>query len=150
MENLNDLLTRGNAAQNFFAQGFFFDARDETFRDLKINVGFKQSESDLAQRTVDVGFANRAMAAQVLENVLQLVAELRKHIELGGSSAPAPNINLALSAHYFWHRGRHGATPDPRSSFLRRWRRRCGGCRRSLFDPEGPMGLDFFASGFGA
>src|SRR3989442_1291560 len=70
VENLNDLLTRGDAAQNVFAERFCLDTRDEIFRDLKIDVGLEQSEPDLAQRAVDVGFADLPMAAQVLENIL--------------------------------------------------------------------------------
>jgi hypothetical protein len=34
----------------------------------------------MAQGVIDIGFADGAMAPQVLENVLQLIAELRKHL----------------------------------------------------------------------
>src|SRR5712692_1482141 len=54
IKNLNDLLTGRDAAQNGFAERFFFDARDEFFRNLKIDIGFEQSEPNLAQRGIDV------------------------------------------------------------------------------------------------
>src|SRR4029077_20870969 len=53
--------------------------RDEPFRDLKIDIGFEQCQSNLTQRVVDVGLADLSMPTPVLENVLEPVAELRKH-----------------------------------------------------------------------
>ncbi len=84
MKNLNDLLTGRDASQHFLAQRLLFDPRDETLRDLKIDIRFQQREAHLAHRIVDVRLADRAMPAQVLENVLQLIAELRKHKKLEG------------------------------------------------------------------
>ncbi len=74
MKNFHDLLAGRNAAQHFLAQRFFFYARDKILRDLEIDVGFEQREPDLSQRIVDVCFADRAMAAQIFEDVLKLVA----------------------------------------------------------------------------
>ena len=54
MKNLHDLLTGRDAAQHFFAQRLFLDARDESLRDLEIDIGFEQREADLPQRIVDV------------------------------------------------------------------------------------------------
>ena len=79
MKNLNDLLAGRDAAQHFLAQRFFFDARDETLRDLKIDIRLEQREAHLPQRIVDVRLADRAVTAQILEDVLKLIAELRKH-----------------------------------------------------------------------
>src|SRR5258708_4002666 len=86
MEDLNDLLSGGNAAQHLFAERFLSYARDEFLRDLKVNVGFEQREPDLSQRVVDVLLGDRAMTAQVLENILQLIAELGKHGSALGSA----------------------------------------------------------------
>ncbi len=47
---------------------------------LEMHVGLQQREAHLAHGVVDVGFADRPVAAQVLENVLELVAELGKHV----------------------------------------------------------------------
>ena len=90
MKNLNDLLAGRDAAQHFLAQRFFFDARDEILGDLKINIRFQQREPHLPHRIIDVRLADRAMPAQILEDVLKLIAELRKHNEI--SVPPAPLI----------------------------------------------------------
>ena|SRR5205823_4778344 len=79
MKNLNDLLARRDTAQDFLAQSFFLYAGDKTFRDLEIDIRFEQREAHLPQRVVNVRLADRAVTAQVLEDVLKLIAELREH-----------------------------------------------------------------------
>src|ERR1700736_6578876 len=79
VENLNDLLTGGNAAEHAFAKRLLFDLGNEFFRDRKINIGLEQREPDLSQRRVDVLFADFSVAAKILEDLLQLIAKLRKH-----------------------------------------------------------------------
>ena len=76
MKNLNDLLPGRDASQHFFAQRLLFHARDETLRDLEIDIRFQQREPHLPERIVDVRLRDRTMPAQVLEDVLKLVAEL--------------------------------------------------------------------------
>ena len=80
VENLNDLLAWRDAAQNGFAERFVFDARDESLRDFKIDIGFEQREADLSQRGVDIRFADFSVATEIFEDLLQLVTELRKQI----------------------------------------------------------------------
>jgi hypothetical protein len=46
---------------------------------LKIDVGFEQSQAYLAQRGIDVRFADRTVPTQLFEDVLEFVRELRKH-----------------------------------------------------------------------
>src|SRR6185437_7665478 len=79
MKNLNDLLARRDTAQDFLTQGLFPYARDKTFRDLEIDIRLEQRKADLPQRVVNVRLADCAVTAQVLENVLKFIAELRKH-----------------------------------------------------------------------
>src|SRR4051794_7518365 len=79
MKYLHDLLTRSHAAQNRFAERVFFDARHEPFRYLEIDVGLEHGQPHLAQGFINVRFADRSVTAQILEDVLQFVAELRKH-----------------------------------------------------------------------
>ena len=79
MENFDDLLTGRNAAKNGLSNRFLFDARNESLGDLKIDIGVKQSEAYMAQRGIDVRFANRAVSTQLFEDVLKFVRELRKH-----------------------------------------------------------------------
>src|ERR1044071_5276110 len=79
MKNLNDLLARRDTAQDFLTQGFFLYARDKAFCDLEIDIRLEQCKADLPQCVVNVRLADRAVTAQLLENVLKFIAELRKH-----------------------------------------------------------------------
>ena len=81
MKNLNDLLTGRNAAHDFLAQRFLLNARDEILGDLEIDVRLQQREPHLPHRIIDVRLADRSVTTEILEDVLQLVAELRKHDE---------------------------------------------------------------------
>src|SRR3954462_6876313 len=89
MKYLHDLLTRSHAAQNRFAERLFLDARHEPLRSLEIDIGLEHGQPHLAQGFINVRFADRSVTAQVLEDVLQFVAELRKHdaesVELNGT-----------------------------------------------------------------
>src|SRR4029077_20968944 len=89
MENFDDLLTGRNAAQYFFAKCFRFDAPDKFFRDLKIDISFEQCEANLSQRSVDIFFADFSVTAEILEDPLQLVTQLRKHFSDWRASAPS-------------------------------------------------------------
>ena len=53
--------------------------RDEFLSDLKIDIGFEQGEPNLAQRGVNVFFADFSVTAKILKDLLQFVAQLRKH-----------------------------------------------------------------------
>ena len=79
VENLNDLLARRNASEHRFAKRFFFDSGDEFFGDVKIDIGFEQRETDLAQRSINIFLADLSVTAEILENLLQPIAQLRKH-----------------------------------------------------------------------
>src|SRR2546423_14109223 len=79
MKNLNDLLAGRDAAQDFLAESLLFDPANEILRDLEIDVRFEQRQAHLPERVIDVGLADRPMTAKILEDVLKLVAELRKH-----------------------------------------------------------------------
>ncbi len=79
MEDFDDLLARRHAAEHFRAECLVFDPPDERLGDLEMHVRFQQSEAHLTHGVVDVGLADRALPAQVLEDILELVAELGKH-----------------------------------------------------------------------
>src|SRR4029453_7972852 len=79
VENFYDLLPGCDAAKHGFPQRLFLYLGNEFLCDLKIDIRFQQREAHLTQRGVDIRFANRAVAAQLFENLLQLVAELWKH-----------------------------------------------------------------------
>src|SRR4029077_1604186 len=76
---VNDLLAGCDATQHFLAQRLFFDPRDKVFCNLEIDICFEQRETDLAQCIINVRLADRPVTAQILENVLKLIAELGKH-----------------------------------------------------------------------
>ena len=79
MKNFYDLLTRRNAAKDTFAKRFLFYARNKFSGDLKINICLEQRHPNLAQRSVDVRFADNAVPTEIFENLLKFVAKLRKH-----------------------------------------------------------------------
>src|SRR5436190_2479185 len=79
MEDFDDLLTWCDAAKDCFPECLFLHTGDEFLGDLKIDISLQECEANLAQRGVDVRFADRAVATQLFENVLELIAELRKH-----------------------------------------------------------------------
>ena len=89
VENLNDLLARRNASEHRFAKRFFFDSGDEFFGDVKIDIGFEQRETNLAQRGIDVLLVDFSVTAEILKDLLQLVAQLRKH-EVEGRAPSRP------------------------------------------------------------
>src|SRR5207248_3191176 len=93
----NDLLPWRNAAEHFFAERLFFDPCDELLRDLEIDIGFQQREPDLPERVINVGLTDRPVSAKILEDVLKLIAELRKHIASVPWSARASRAGFGAS-----------------------------------------------------
>src|SRR6266542_3828152 len=79
VENLYDLLSGCNTANNWFTQRFFLNTRNEFPGDLKIDIRFEQRQAHLAQRCVDIRLADYAMPSELFENFLKLVAKLWKH-----------------------------------------------------------------------
>lgn len=127
MENFYDLLTRCNAAKNGFSKRFLFNACNEFFGDLKIDVGFEQSQAHLPQGCVDVRFADRAVSTQLFEDVLKFVRELGEHADKKLNVA-AHNLRMAdafcamASAHprdraRLFFRGRYGRSRPCRTFF---------------------------------
>ena len=62
---------------------FSFTRATKALRDLVIDIGLEEREPHLAHGVADVRLADRAVSAQILENILKLVAELGKHDSLG-------------------------------------------------------------------
>ena len=83
VEDFDDLLPGRDAAQHFLAERLLAHAGDERLGHLEMHVCFQQRETHLTHRVGNVGLADGTMAAQVLEDVLQLVAELGKHGRVG-------------------------------------------------------------------
>ena len=79
VDDLDNLLAGMNALNDLLAERLGFDAFNEIAGDLEIDIGLQQGEAHLAQRIADVGLGNFAEAAQVLEGVLELVAQRIEH-----------------------------------------------------------------------
>ena len=74
MKDFYNLLPGRNATQDSFSDCFVPDSRDELLRDLKIDICFKQSQAHLSQCAVHIGLADRAVPAEIFEDLLQFVA----------------------------------------------------------------------------
>ena len=95
MKYFNDLLPGCDATQHFFAQCLFFDPRDKVLCNLEIDICFEQRETDLAQCIINVRLADRPVTAQILENVLKLIAELGKHGSIQSAVARRSGVEHA-------------------------------------------------------
>ena len=73
-DDLDDLLGGRERGEHFLAHGLFLDGFDELLDDPEMDVGFEQRHADLAQGGLHVLGREFALAAQVLEDPLQLVA----------------------------------------------------------------------------
>ncbi len=58
LENFDDLLAGGDAAEHLLAQRLFLDAGDEVLRDGEIDVRLEQRHADLAQGVGDIRLAD--------------------------------------------------------------------------------------------
>ena len=57
------------------ADGPLADAGDEAPDDREVDVGLEQGETDLAEDLVDIGLAQAALAAELLEDAVETVGE---------------------------------------------------------------------------
>ena len=76
IKDFYDLLPWGNRTQDFLTQRLTLYLGDEVFGDLKMYVGFQQSQANLPQSVVNVCLRDGAMTPKVLEDVLELIREL--------------------------------------------------------------------------
>jgi hypothetical protein len=79
VENFYDLLAGSHAAENSFAEGLLLDLGYEILRNLEVDIGIEQGESNLAEGVRDIRFADLALAAEVFENILKFIRESAKH-----------------------------------------------------------------------
>ena len=78
-DDLDDLLRRGERGEHFLAHSLFPDGFDELLDDLEVDVGFEQRHANFAQSGFHVLGGELSLAAQVLEDALQLVAKIIEH-----------------------------------------------------------------------
>ena len=60
----------------------FLDAIDESARHIERDVGLEQRAAHLAQRRVDIGFAERAAAGQAVEDAAEFFRQRVEHQSL--------------------------------------------------------------------
>ena len=79
IDDLDDLLVGPHRLQDVAADGLFAHSGDEGFHDRQGDIGIQKRKPDLAQRGIDIRFAQRTALAKGAENVLQLVLQTVKH-----------------------------------------------------------------------
>ena len=79
-DDLDDLLTRRDRAQDILADREFGDLIDEAAHDGKRDVGFEQGDSHFAHRRAHVGLGQRAAAAELPENIAKPIAQTVEHV----------------------------------------------------------------------
>ena len=78
-EDLDDLLAGRKGGHHLRSDGFGADAVDEVFDDLEIDVRFKQRQTNLLQRLIDIFFREDGLPAQGLEGALEFFLEVLEH-----------------------------------------------------------------------
>ncbi len=72
IDNLDDLLARGEAFQDRGCQRALPDPGQEVLHHLEIDIGLEKGQTHLPQGLVDILFAKSSLAGQALENLSQL------------------------------------------------------------------------------
>jgi hypothetical protein len=70
VDDLDDLLTGSEAAENFTANGPFLNAADKVLDDLEVDISLKERKAHLAQSFLYIVFLKDAPAPELLENRL--------------------------------------------------------------------------------
>ena len=78
-DHLDDLFGGRERGHHFGADGLGADVLDQVAGHVEVDVGLEQGDADFAQGLGDVFFAQRALAAQVLEGALQFFGKVLKH-----------------------------------------------------------------------
>ena len=79
IDDRNNLLDWRDTFEHRFPGGSLTDGRYELLDDLEIDVRLEQRQADFPQCLVQIGFADRPAAAQLLKDALELVGERLKH-----------------------------------------------------------------------
>src|SRR5205814_977190 len=89
VDDLDDHLRRRHRSQHLLPERLFADRGDKVPDDGKRHIGLEQRDPDLAQGGPDIGFGQRAMAAQPVEHLAQAITEAVEHPGPRHSSATA-------------------------------------------------------------
>jgi hypothetical protein len=71
VHDLHDHLSGRDGFHHLDADGLFLHAFGEGARHVERDIGFQQRPANLAQRGIDIGFAERATAGEAIENTAQ-------------------------------------------------------------------------------
>ncbi len=79
VDDLDDHLRRGHRTQHLLPERLLANRGDKVPDHGKRHIGFEQRDPDLAQGGPDIGFGQRAMATQPVEDVAEAVTEAVEH-----------------------------------------------------------------------
>ena len=83
VHDLDDLLRAGDRLEDLLAERALAHRRNELADDLEVHVGLEQRDADIAQRVLEVRFADARATPEALEGRIQLVGQLLEHRFLG-------------------------------------------------------------------
>ncbi len=87
IDNLYDLLTRGQTFHDLFAHSSLFNPADKILYHLIIDIGFQQRHLDFPQCCFDISFGKLAFALEFFKGILKFFSQSFKNHGLT-SSAP--------------------------------------------------------------
>src|SRR3569623_2735081 len=93
VDELDDLLPRGDRAQHVLADRQLGRLVDEVPRDGQRDVRLEQRDAYLAHRRADIGFGKRTTTAQAIEDAAKPVAQTVEH-----QITPFPNAPIGTNA----------------------------------------------------
>ena len=108
VDDLDDLLARGDAVQHLHLGGGIADLADEIFDDGEGDVRLQQRKANLTQRLGDVEFGQAAALAQPLEHPVQLARQCVEHIARSTTTS-APLRDYRGAAVPPWGRDAHAS-----------------------------------------
>jgi len=76
VDDLDEVLVRGQRREHLGAQRLGPDSGDEILHHLVVDVGFQEGEADLVQGPLDVPFRDAPVAAQILQDALELFRQV--------------------------------------------------------------------------
>jgi hypothetical protein len=79
VDDLDDLLTRRQAAHDLLAQRPLLDAGDELLDHLEVDIGLQQGHAHFTQTFGNIFFRKGSVAFETLEDPFQFFAQTVKH-----------------------------------------------------------------------
>src|ERR1700730_5467058 len=73
------MLFGGERAENILTQSLLPDVIDEIAHHPDIHIGFKQSQTHLAQRVLHVAFGDAVLASELFETAFESIAQSVEH-----------------------------------------------------------------------